>query len=152
MNKNLGTKESCQCNKCKAACLRKPGWFLPGEIERVVEYLGISLEDLFKTKLAVDWWVGFPNIFVLSPAIIGENAGEEFPTNPLGVCLFFKDGLCKIHPVKPFECQNMIHSEQSRNMHELVGKAWEPHQNQIEDLLGREPKAKEYSVFESLGL
>lgn len=54
-SENIGTKDSCKCESCQAACRQKPGWFLPGEAERVAEYLGISLEDLFRTKLAVDW-------------------------------------------------------------------------------------------------
>jgi Fe-S-cluster containining protein len=149
-NQPLGTKESCKCDKCKAACIRKPGWFLPGEAEKAAEYLGISLDELFRTKLAVDWWQGTPNIFVLSPAIIGERRGVEFPASPLGPCVFFKNELCEIHPVKPYECRDMLHNNPEGNKHELTGKAWGPYQNQIEELLGRKPEAKKYSFFDYL--
>lgn len=145
-----GTKESCQCDKCKAACLRKPGWFLPGEAEKVAKHLKISLEELFKTKLAIDWWKTSPSIFVLSPAVISGTTGDEFPANPNGACIFFKDGLCEIHPVKPYECQIMNHDIPAGDDHKLIAEAWKAHQSQIEDLLGRKPISKGWSIFDHL--
>lgn len=142
-----GTQQSCTCEECKAACQYKPGWFLPGEAEKVAKYLGMSLEKLFKTRLAVDWWEGNPDIFVLSPKIIGEKAGTEFPANPEGTCTFFKNGLCTIHPVKPFECHKMIHGEKDEiisKRHKEIAEAWKLHQDQIKKLLGRNPESKEF--------
>ena len=138
-HKRKGTKDSCFCDNCQAACRHKPGWFLPGEVERVAEYLEISLPELFQTKIAVDWWVEEHDIFVLLPALDNEEAGEEFPADPRGICIFFKDGLCEIHPVKPFECREMIHDQLNQGRHKQVADAWRSHQNQIIELLGREP-------------
>ena len=143
-----GTKESCSCEKCKSACRNKPGWFLPGEAEKVAAYLNISLLQLFQDKLAVDWWVGDDEIFLLSPSLANENAGTEFPGDPRGVCVFFVDGLCTIHPVKPFECREMIHDEGNNGRHEEVANAWKSHQDQIIELLGRKPESVSFGMFD----
>ena len=147
-----GTKQSCYCVACKKACQHKPGWFLPGEAERVADYLKLSLKELFKTKLLVDWWADDPDIFLLSPAIVGKDAGVEFSTDPRGTCVFFKNGLCAIHNVKPAECTEMIHGQKADETlarHEQIGKLWQPHQDQIKRLLGRKPKSGgAFSVFD----
>lgn len=147
------TKESGTCNSCQGACERKPGWFKPGEAERVAEYLGITLPELFASKLAVDWWCGDGidggDIYVLSPALIGEDAGTEFPGDPEGQCVFFKEGRCSIHPVKPYECAEALpcSSDRGRNYHKEAADAWNTKENQaqIQELLGRQPESSEYS-------
>ena len=144
------SKKSCTCNICKGFCRNRIGWFLPGEPEKVAEYLNISFKELFKTKLAIDWWVrNEKDIFVIAPANLLIIPGKEFSANPKGQCIFFnKESLCDIHPVKPFECREAFHlKKKESNFHKNVAKVWEPYQNQIKELLGREPKAKEFSIF-----
>lgn len=147
-----GTKESCTCAKCREACSYRPGWFLPGEAEEVAYHLGVSLETLFETKLMVDWWVGDDaDVFVLSPAIVGEEAGTETQEVVQGTCVFFENGSCLIHAVKPFECREMIHGEKNgeRNgRHEWVANAWRSFQDQIVGLLGREPESKNFTLYD----
>ena len=145
-----GTKESCICNQCKSDCRFKPGWFLPDEAEKVANHLGITIEELFNTKLMVDWWEDYPeDIFLLSPAIINEDAGQEFTANPRGQCIFYKKGLCEIHPVKPFECKEALHNISApTNTHQNVSNEWKTNQHQIENLLGRSPIAKECHGWE----
>lgn len=144
------TKKSCMCKECLAACLHKPGWFLPGEAERVASYFKILLEELFETKLAVDWWSGNPDIFLLSPAIIGNEAGTEFPGNPRGSCVFFKENLCEIHSVKPFECRELFHDGNNNERHRKVANAWKQHQNQITKLLGRKPVSVSFTILDTI--
>lgn len=145
-----GTKESCTCDKCKSACQYKPGWFMPGEAEKLALHLGITVQDLFDTKLAVDWWVDDPDVFLLSPAIISGEIGTEFPADPRGECIFFEKGLCKIHPVKPFECREGFHEGDQSGRHQQVADAWRSHQEQIERLLDRQPQSQNFSLFDSL--
>lgn len=133
----------CNCKTCKVACLRKPGWFMPGEAEKVAEYLGVSLQELFETRLGVDWYEGSGDIFLLAPAIHSMSAGEEYPRDPRGRCVFFDKKLCSIHPVKPFECREYHHSEKEetcQGRHRSVADAWREKQSQIETLLGYEPE------------
>jgi Fe-S-cluster containining protein len=154
-----GTRESCTCQSCRNACTAKPGWFLPGEAEIAAESLGIPLPEFFAKYLAVDWWEGEPDIFLLSPAVQGEETGTEFPGNPSGACVFLEGDRCRIHPVKPHECRMLWHGDKGESYsHEETAAAWKDHQGQISDLLGREPEATPFygggflGLFQSMGL
>ena len=146
------TPESGTCYKCSGACSVKPGWFLPGEAEKAADFLGVTLEDLFTTKLAVDWWESdheFPEtVFLLAPAMVGETPGEEYPGDPQGTCVFLtEDKRCAIHEVKPHECAAYWHGEDANNIpvrHKRVATEWTEHQDQITKLLGREPEESYY--------
>ena len=140
------TKDSGTCDYCRDGCGIKPGWFLPGEAEKAAELMGMSLGDFFRDYLAVDWWEGSPNIFLLSPALVGRPTGEEFPGNPRGTCIFYKDERCQIHAAKPVECRERWCGDRSdaSGTHAEVAMAWKDHQGQITELLGREPEAEPY--------
>ncbi len=140
------TRESGTCQDCRDGCTRKPGWFLPGEVEAAAEFMGMTLPEFFKAYLAVDWWEDFPNdIFVLSPAICGEEPGTEFPGDPHGTCVFYEGERCRIHPVKPAECrEHWCGDKGSSGIHHDVAQAWADHQGQIAGLLGREPESEAY--------
>lgn len=149
----------CKCKECKGACEYKPGWFTPGQVEKVAEFLDISLQDLFNTKLGIDWWVGGfsdddKDTFILAPAILGMGSGNEYPADPRGQCVFYKNGLCSIHLVKPFECAEYDHTHnQVGGRHESVARKWKDHQSQIVKLLEREPESMEFGgIFGMLGL
>jgi Fe-S-cluster containining protein len=152
------TKESGTCAKCQRGCTNKPGWFLPGEAEAAAPLLGMSLEEFFRTYLAVDWWEHAEwldcerEVFVLSPAIAGEEPGEEFPGDPRGTCVFYENGRCRIHAAKPHECRESLCTGPRGYVHEDTAKAWTEHQGQIRELLGREPMAEAYDggMFGSL--
>lgn len=136
----------CNCLQCQAACQRKPGWFAPGEAERVGVYLGMSLPELFQHYLMVDWFerTNANPIFVLSPAIKGHTAGSEFPANPQGECVFYENGQCRIHPVKPEECRGVMacKSQHGPPWPLRLAIRWNSatDQRQIRQLLTREPK------------
>ena len=140
------TPESGTCQTCQSYCRRKPGWFLPGEAEKAAELLGLSLPEFFRRHLAIDWWTGDPPIFVLSPAIRGEAAGEEFPGDPLGTCVFFQEGRCQIHTAKPAECRDAWCGGGKTGIHHDIAVAWDTPENQaqIRELLGREPEAADW--------
>jgi Fe-S-cluster containining protein len=151
------TRESCACRDCRGACERKPGWFLPGEAEKAATHLGLSMQEFFTTYLAVDWWEasdGLPDTtFVMSPAVVGNPTGEEFPGNPDGQCVFYQEGRCRIHEVKPHECAQLWCGEPGDVVgprHLATAKAWADHQDQIVELLGREPAETEFESFMGL--
>jgi len=133
----------CQCQSCKSACTHNPGWFLPNEAEKAADYLGMSLQEFFNRYLGVNWWVDDPDIFVLAPALVGEETGAEYPGDPRGTCVFFnQDGLCDIHIVKPYECAELnCNKKKDTDPHEMARTKWKDHQGQIIELLGREPEA-----------
>lgn len=152
-----GTRESCSCEDCKSACRRKPGWFTPGQIERVAEHLQIPLAQLFKTKLAVDFYYGEGDDsdgidrFAISPAVVGNEPGQEFPVKPVGRCVFYEKGRCTIHAVKPDECRLMLHSiAPTPRDHLRRAKEWDPHRAQIIELLGHEPATPQPTLLDVL--
>lgn len=142
----------CSCQNCQNACKRKPGWFKPGEAEKVAAFLGISLEQLFTDSLAIDYWAS-ENIFILAPAtksFTGGLPGQIYSYFGKGECVFFKDGKCSIHEVKPFECKELLHDsiEVSQQRHEEVANAWRNEQEQIKQLYGKEPNIERMTLEE----
>lgn len=145
----------CSCAGCQRACSMKPGWFAPGEAELVAEHLGVTLRELFETRLMVDWLSGVSaaggeDVFVLSPAVVSGSPGSEFPGNPRGRCVFLTgEGRCSIHAVKPLECRLYSCGGAGTKYHVPVGMTWDApeHQRQIEELLGREPESEDYCGF-----
>lgn len=146
------TFNECTCERCQDACRRKPGWFLPSEAENLAELMGMTLKDLFDKYLGVDWYVGFPDVFVLSPAVCSMSTGGMFSGDPQGICVFFNQatGKCAAHSEhKPIECKIYHHDDELRKRtptHEDVARAWNTKENQqqIRDLLGEEPKSKSF--------
>ena len=151
-------RKICDCKGCKNACSHKPGWFKPGEAEKVAESMGMSMKDFFDKYLAVDFfenWGEEKDTYVLSPAVLGNDTGEMFPYKPTGICVFLKEGKCSIHANSPFECAQYIHSdskEEVETRHVSVKDAWTNNQKQIEELLGHAPYTPENEggLFSSL--
>lgn len=150
----------CSCDRCQAACIVKPGWMKPGEAEKIAEFLGISLEELFKTKLAIDWYDwdswgeydpdGSAHTFVLSPASTTIEPGKEWQGSPRGQCVFLVDGRCSIHPVKPHECAKWDHTmpaDEGDELHKSVAVSWKGHYNKLVELLGEEPEAEHWDPW-----
>ncbi len=152
------TKDSCTCKTCEGACKSKPGWFKFGEAEKAAEYLGLTLKEFFDKHLMVDFWKGDDassgqDTFLLSPAVVGGTPGKMFSMNPRGVCTFLQEGLCSIHPVKPFECKQYHHNtprEKSRENHKQAMQTWmsEEARAQITELIGNEPSLPDFDIFE----
>ena len=145
------TAGSGTCGVCRSGCDRKPGWFLPGEAEKTAAHLGITLPELFRDYLAVDWWVaGQEPVFLLSPAVRGNEAGREFPGDPRGTCVFYEGGRCRIHPAKPHECASTWCGGGPPDVHRTTAMAWQDHQGQLRELLGREPRDQPFSGWPGL--
>lgn len=122
-----------------AACHRKPGWLAPGDAERIAAHLDVPIEQLFRERLAIDWWVGGvvgeADVLVLSPVAVGRAPGGSFGNNAYGVCTFLVADRCSIHPAKPRECRLAGH-DQPADLHERIAELWENDaaQDQIYDL------------------
>ena len=149
------TKHECQCDRCQSACTHRPDWFLPDEAEKAADHLGLSLPDFFERYLGVDWWDGGftpgSETFLLAPATVEMAPGQEYPADPRGQCVFFENGRCGIHAVKPFECSALIHGDPNvLKHHREVAEAWKPHQAQVEELLGHAPVSEMFCFDEAL--
>lgn len=121
----------CSCESCVSGCRVKPGWFMPGEIEPLAANMGLSVQELFDARLAVDQ---SGETLALSPAVVGHKPGTEFDAISLGVCVFLKDGRCEIHALgKPHECAEATHFRGANHLE--IAAAWVPHQGRIRELL-----------------
>ena len=157
------TAASGTCPTCRSACKRRPGWFMPGQVENVAEFLGISLTELFRTRLIVDYWYSdhqlSPTTFVLSPATVdGSRPGMVSALNgQRGRCTFLTDDeRCSIHPHKPYECSSWYCGATDEEMplaHVDVARAWrdDPEgQARIAELLGHEPELPPVTILDLL--
>ena len=160
--KELGTVESCECRDCVGACKSKPGWFSPDQMPLLEKHFGMPLKEVFRKYLAVDWLQSVYNeetgeyrdVFNLAPANDRSPAGGMYAGNPRGVCVFLEKGKCTIHDVKPKECAEAFHSMTSKESvenHQAIGREWntEEFQQLVREVLGEEPEAESYSIFES---
>lgn len=148
-------RNECVCADCRDACENTPGWYLPGEAEATAKLLGLTLLDFFDAHLTVDYWMG-ENIFVLRPRTTFEDGGDVSALNSLGRCSFYRDERCAIHAAKPFECAVTSHEVHPVGLRRtVIAEAWLQHQDQIVELLEREPQVPEptiQDVFEVFGL
>ncbi len=107
---------SCDCPECRAACLNSPGWFMPNQIAPLADHVGLSVEDLFRKKLAVGL-TQMPDgrqVHGVMPHKLrdGKKPGTVWTLRELaepGRCVFFDRGRCTIYKYRPFECARMMH-------------------------------------------
>lgn len=104
--------KECTCKHCVSACHVTPGWFLPGEAEKVAKFLKMPFEKFAEKYLIKDHCSNQSASrapYVWSPRKIGA----DLPTDKIrpahtqeiqGTCVFLKDDRCSIHKVKPYEC------------------------------------------------
>jgi Fe-S-cluster containining protein len=96
-------RSTCDCSKCTAACMAMPGYLVPGDVERIAEYVGADPDD--EKFLAAN--------FRASEGVLVAKHGQLFriPTivpaqyDDNGRCVFLtRDGKCSVHAVSPFGC------------------------------------------------
>lgn len=84
------------------------------EIEPAATFLGLSVETFTAQYLAQH------------PTAHGTAfAPRQKPRSP--ECIFFLNGRCQIHPVKPYECRKVFGCEAGRRhtrIRELVARRW----------------------------
>lgn len=146
MSVDLTDHPPCRCVKCQSACSYKPGWMAPEDVAPLANLLNLSEDELFTRFLAVDWWEdGDDTLFVLSPAVVENDPGQEFPYEPRGTCVFFNatTGSCEVHLAKPLECRVAGCGEKNNSLsrHHAVAETWRGHQDIVSRLLGRHPLA-----------
>lgn len=103
------------CIRRGVCCQTSPGWFAPGEAERVAARLGIDMGALVNRYLVLDrieTTVGRIEAFV--PVKLGRDGRPAEPTGGRtsdsyylgkGPCIFYDGAGCSIHGVHPLECR-----------------------------------------------
>lgn len=121
----------CSCKGCVVACKTKPGLFMPQEVQPLADAMGLTFEELVKTRLALEWadTEEGDRIYALSPATVGIEPGREFPPNRrFGTCTFLKEDKCEIHDLgKPYMCAASTHKG-GADVDEIL-RAWVPYQH-----------------------
>lgn len=124
------TKEfNCVCQKCIACCKRRPGWFIPKQVPRLLKYFKVkTIKALLKKGIAIDWWEGDnfdeKDTLILAPNIVG-NSSDRYPFWPIGTCVFLKKDRCSIYSIRPFECRMTNHQvSKAKSLHETAANKW----------------------------
>lgn len=132
----------CSCSVCADLCKSLPGWLVPDDLPRIAAHLGLSEQELFNTRLQVDWWDD-ESLRILAPLRFPHAPGTLVPFFPHGRCTFLtEDDLCEIHEVKPQECLRCRGCGYNprdvvQRYHEAFMEAWDApeHQDTIRRLL-----------------
>lgn len=115
MNLKHSKRHGCSCRACRECCRREPGWFLPEEIEAAAAFLKLSRDEFVSSRCAEHIE---DDALALSPAV---KPGKT-------ECVFLnRDGLCDIHPVKPYECRKVYGCQgpaRHRRIREIIAKQW----------------------------
>lgn len=91
-------RTTCACQADRENC-RRPGYLIPGDIERIAEYTGLdrsTIEDLIEPGRGAIARLQDTGEIAHIPTLI--------PATENGWCVFLNRGLCDIHPVAPFGC------------------------------------------------
>lgn len=96
------------------SCCSEPGWLKPADWDNIARRLGLTKEEVLNKYLIIDYLAtqdGYS--WVLAPVKVVDGVplsepGKRVPwkyAHSTGKCIFLKDNLCVLHPVKPSECQ-----------------------------------------------
>jgi len=115
-----------------------------GEAEKIAEFLGIPITQLFEQRLAIDYWIeNSGDILYLIPSWGGVKPGRMMSYGDAferGRCTFLTDeNKCSIHEVKPSECREALSCDPERPGGEIgsnVVDTWRPHQKYIRQFDG----------------
>jgi hypothetical protein len=116
--------QACACPECVAMCQHRPCWPTPADAQLLS---GAGYAD----RLMLDWWFDRDKnktIYLLTPAIVGREAGEA-PAHPEGQCTFLDEaGLCRLHApgLKPTEGRIALCGGRTpEGLHEQIARAWD---------------------------
>lgn len=105
---------SKECNKCGLCCLTRPGGLNKEDVERIAKHLKISVKEFVQDYCVADAISSHElndGIFILllrrkhqeGNTLISWRESHSVKTS----CVFFIDGDCKIHEIKPHQCASL---------------------------------------------
>lgn len=90
----------CACPECVECCHRQPGHLIPGDFERITEFLKIAPEEALKY-----FWASPGGKMMNLETRTIRQVRTITPRMEKGKCVFLDENdRCKIHPVAPFGC------------------------------------------------
>ena len=138
---------SLGCIRRGLCCRTNPGWFAPGEVEKLIDWWNARAEargeptleprELIRRYLIIDWLeIEGERIAALAPAKL---ARDGLPLEPpasratglygrlKGRCVFFDDTKgCTIYPARPYECRayDCTHHPDDNPTHRQIAQMW----------------------------
>ena len=126
------------CVRRGACCRNSPGWFGPGEAERVAEHLGIDIAEFAQGYLVLDSVrIGNLRVEAFAPVKVDDDGqpieGPNVRVSRVyllmeGACIFYdaEGRACRIHEVRPVECRHYFCAQpEERNLSkEQIGRMW----------------------------
>lgn len=125
-------RTSCDCKACTAGCKTMPGCLVPGDLERIREFVGDQTPEFLLNNFLVSDGAKVAKVvngttYVISvPSVVPAQ-------KPDGRCVFLDDNdHCKIHPVSPFGCSrcdtHLPRAEGDRRVKWCITQQIEDHQ------------------------
>lgn len=96
-------RTACACAECVRCCHEQPGPLAPGDVERILEHLGVDA-----TAASAFFWAS-PGA-VVRDRLTGRTRmiGTITPRLEAGRCVFLDDAdRCRVHAVAPFGCSHV---------------------------------------------
>jgi hypothetical protein len=119
LNEKYPPSEPCDCEICKAFCIR-PGWWTVEEAARAME---AGYGNRMMMEIAPEFTFG-----VLSPAFKGCEGDFALQEYSRSGCNFLHDDLCELHGtgLQPIECRFCHHSRSRQGLicHYDIAKDW----------------------------
>lgn len=137
-------KHECSCASCQQACAYRPGFFRRDQIEPLATALNLSVPELVRKHLQVDFFSGkgtdYEDVAMLVPRLKGERGGTQIDEDPRGVCHWLIDGKCQIHTLgKPAECAQLHHGPNGEHLkgdRDAIASTWVGAEEFIEEVTG----------------
>jgi hypothetical protein len=134
----------CSCKDCQSACAFRPGFFRRDQIEPLAAALNLSVPELVRKHLQVDFYSGegtdYEDTAMLVPRLKGERGGTQIDQDPRGVCHWLINGRCQIHNLgKPAECAELGHGEDGKRLkgdRDAIAATWKGAGEWIEEVTG----------------
>lgn len=94
------TRTKCCCDACVKCCKRQPGPLMPGDLERIAEHRGETVEQAKE-----NFWASPGSLVKNTATGEVERIGTITPKYRKGRCVFLNENdRCSIHEVAPFGC------------------------------------------------
>jgi Fe-S-cluster containining protein len=98
MNEIPFERTVCACTGCVACCLRQPGYLVPGDVKRILEFTGKPAKEILVDSLG-------GQVMDRETRIVRRIRTIVPKMDRTGRCNFLtEDNKCSIHPVAPFGC------------------------------------------------
>lgn len=124
------------CVRRNLCCKSNPGWFVPHEVEKAAELLGMTPDAFVKAYVVIDHFeVGGRLVEAFVPVKMGRDGNPLIPTATRtdrlyqmlrSPCVFFNGSGCDIYDARPYECRLYVCTEPALDREKIARQWMEP--------------------------